>query len=301
MLTFSDSIPGGRYTRLIEDINGPDADKKKAAQEFLKNLGGLDSEVQYDASVWFKFDTAKPLHALTFRGAVPSEDEIITRYKQANIVNAGTVSSTPLGGPSPGQIKKEIQNDLGAAMAELVSTPEPQPIYIITACETGNNDLITRESCLKLKDDAARERQGRADRSAARFMHAVDALYHDWHIPLEASVRSQPWPLFDERQTLFVLIPETDWQAHGGNIEVRALLHKAGDPTRPLPGTQEQSFSRDEWKLIHLQDSRVPSRDYRWAMRTMTDTMLLSSSTIEKIRAVREALTNWEKLHGAPK
>jgi len=29
MLTLSDSIPGGRYTRLIEDLNGPDSEKKK--------------------------------------------------------------------------------------------------------------------------------------------------------------------------------------------------------------------------------------------------------------------------------
>jgi len=221
-------------------------------------------------------------------------------------MNAGTVSSTPLGGPSPEQIKREIRNDLNAAMMEIIHAPEPTspfaaPFDITLPCENWNHELFPPGTCEKMKEEAARDRQARADRSVTRFMHAFDAFYRDWNIPLEASVRSQPWSLFDERQTLFILIPETDWKIHNENIEVRALLHKAGDPTRPLPGTQEQLFSRDEWKPIHLSDSRMPARDYRWAMRTMTDTMLLSSSTVEKVRAVREALTNWEKLHGAPK
>jgi hypothetical protein len=300
LLTLSDAIPGGRYTRLVEDLHGGDPTKKEAAQQFLRSLAGLDPAVQYYASVWFEFDPAKPLHALIFRASLPSADEILTRYKQANIVNATAVSSTPLGGPGPGQVQQDIQNALAAAVAGIAGLPPSasegwspgQP------CSPLSNGLnLSCEQLQRLYDQANRERSEAQARAVGQFMSAFDAFYRQWPLPLSANIKTLPWPPFDERQSLFVLIPESDWKAHDGNIKVFALLHEKDKPQVPLPGADRVVFEKDEWKPIKLRDSQQPPRDFRWAVHTMSDTLLISSETAERVQAVRDALAKWEKVH----
>lgn len=273
LIALADAIPGGRYTRLIEDLHGGNVEKKAAAQAFLKSLAGLDPQIDYQVTVWYDFDQTKKLHALIFRGELPTPDEIETRYTQASITNAFEVSRTPLRAPTSNEVRDAIRTALTRALEKL------------PFASLGSNEYINplAERALMVDD----------------LLEAFDAFSQHWTTPLETTLQAMDWPLFDERQTLFVLIPEEDWQEHGGAISVKAALHKSGDPKKPLPGAQLVSFETDEWRLIRLEDPLRPPRQFRWAVHTMTDTFLLSSSTAERVRAVRDALQQWEQLQPA--
>jgi hypothetical protein len=283
LLTLADAIPGARYTRLIEDLNGPDTQKKLTAQTFLKNLAGLDPQVEYDASVWFEFNPSKPLHALVRRAVLSSPDEIVSRYKVGNITNAPEVTSTPLAGPRPEEIRQEIRQSLSAAIGKLQAGAQADTFDL--------NIDPSRPATTIPNPEPGKARAQMVD----SLLGAFDAFYRDWTLPLQATVVTMPWPIFDERQALFVLIPESDWQAHGGNIAVRVLIHKKGDPRSPLPGAELVTFEKDEWKLIQLRDNQQPSRDFRWAVHTMTDALLISPETATKLKAYHDALVAYDK------
>lgn len=55
------AVPGERYMRLIDDLNGDDVDKRQKAQNFLKRLGVSDPTIEWEATVYFGFNEAKPL------------------------------------------------------------------------------------------------------------------------------------------------------------------------------------------------------------------------------------------------
>jgi len=282
LLTLADAIPGARYTRLIEDLNGPDAQKRLAAQTFLRNLAGLDPQIEYYASVWFEFDPSKPLHALLRRAVLPNPDEIVNRYKVGNITNASEVASTPLTGPRPEEIREEIRKSLAAAMDKLQVGAQADTLHI---------DLGGGRSGTVSSGGPAAARAQMVD----FFLSAFDAFYRNWSLPLQATVKTIPWPIFDDRQALFVLIPESDWQAHDGKIVVRALIHKKDDPKTPLPGADLVTFEKDEWKLIQLRDNQQPPRDFRWAVHTMTDALLISPETAAKLKVYHDALVAYDK------
>jgi hypothetical protein len=283
LLTLADAIPGGRYVRLVEDLNGPDPQKRIAAQIFLKNLAGLDPQIEYYASVWFEFDPTTPLHAIVRRARFPNQSEIVSRYIRGEITNASDVGSTPFGGPRPQQVREEIRQSLATAVADLDAGAKPDTVSF----------TIEGHSAAVPDPEPAKARA----RIVEALLMSFDTFYRGWPLPLQANVKTLPWPIFDEQQVLFVLIPESDWTAHNGNITVRALIHKRDDPKSPLPGADIVTFSRDEWNLIELRDAQGqrPPRDFRWAVHTMTDFLLISSETAAKLKAYKDALDAFDR------
>lgn len=296
MQGLSDAIPGGRYTRLIEDLNGTDPEKKKAAQAFLVSLGRLDPEVRYEVSVWFEFDPAKTLHAQIFSAETPSKDELVTRYTQAYVVNPANVASTPLAGPSPSGVQQIVRGRLENAISLM---PQLYSQFTPSNC-IGGPGHFEYPDCIAGNEAGAREEAKRVaevmEKVTASLSGAFNAFYQDWPTPISANVLTLNWSPFDPHQALFIVVPESDWTKHGGKINVRALLHKRSDPASPLPGAQVETISADEWQSIHLTDAHQPPRDFKWAVRTMTDSNLLSASSLERVRAIQQALDAWQRL-----
>jgi hypothetical protein len=79
------AVPGERYLEIIDDLNGPDAEKKKRAQDFLKSLAHVDLSVEYEATIWFQnIPPNERLEVWIFRAQTPDFGEIQVRLNSKN-------------------------------------------------------------------------------------------------------------------------------------------------------------------------------------------------------------------------
>lgn len=309
---FNNAMPGGQYMLLIQDLNSGIPERVAAAQAFLRSLGDLDPETnQYDVSTWFEFDSSKPLRAMTFRAETPSPKEIETRYAQGYLLNPDNVSSTPLRGPTPAEVDADLRARLTRVLGNIVGGVGINS-YMgnvidthggLTGYKAGPLTYIGGHNPNEIEaahGRAVAEVRVKHDKLFAStiddLVGAFGAFYQNRVLPLPPLPLVQQWNLFDDRQVLFIVIPEEDWVAHEERITAKALIHERGNPNSPLPGTQLQNVLPDEWQVISLSDAQRPPRTYRWTFRTMTDLRLLSSTTVSRIREAQKALAEWKSL-----
>ncbi len=292
------AIPGERYSRLVDDLHGDDPERKSRAQNFLKSLAGISLEdaSSYQASVWFAFDPQEgPLRADVFRAASASPVHLMARFQSAALNVSNDVRNSELRPLS----RDEIDRLLGARLRTLFDT-------IYTFAEPSQMQLpgmwLAPQLGLKQVRGTFRNRrdmEGALDAERTRMINAYKQLFwtiHDTDGPRAIGRElAVPWNALDSNQWLFVVLLDEDWKRLGGEIQVRALLHRTGNPVerRELLYT----FAQDEWNSIELVDDTGlrPPRKVRWAVHNMTNARLVPQTIVDARRAAEE----WEKLHRA--
>lgn len=317
------AVPGERYLELIDDLFSGDPAKKQKAQDFLRNLGGIDVSVQYEATVWFdNLGANDQVEAAIFRAATPTFDEISVRLSSGSNINRYTVRGSATGGQYVAQAKQTLTNKIYGILNDafgqntplLVLNPAynqfimgyagPKGIANLSMWGKSNDSAWVTQVLQQNSQSTDKNRQAIAAELADAFFDPYSQVVPPNTGPL---LHEQTWSLVDGRQFLFVIIREDDFnnlktRQTPNKLVIRAAVHKKDDPSVIVTNSgQPIVFDLNEFEPRdgHPDFSfNLPneSQKYVWSVHNLTDFQGYDSDSAAKVKQLAEKLAGWEKL-----
>lgn len=281
------AVPGERYLRLIDDLHGENKDAREKAQRFLSSLAGIKLDADYEASMQFGYDMAKPVDAQLIPLPVVSP-EAIDNYLESHeslMRYSSTISPVPTVADLRERMVEnrfnqvEIALQLARASCSMNMRREPRKVY----CRSGGGDPYFSESL------------------ASAIEAGVDADLRAFHqgsneLRLGAEPRSIAWkPLRD--YFLVVVVPEEHVRAHeadachsdgknsplpAGKGCLRLWVHRAGDPAA-LAFKNDVWIHRDEFMRNPPLKTKFNGSTLRYAFRNPDPSSVIDPETLARM------------------
>lgn len=295
------AVPGERWLQLIDDLNSEDDATRTRAQDFLRRVGKIDIDNNYEASIWF----GKPANMELDVSVLRASDRGLAVVESAalngplNFVNVANSLHPAL--DMEARLKR-VEEACTNGLKKLVGTPEVQ-----ISSFSGENDAQVTENILwqgGLRTSGQFHTDGHVynfnqgtlvnesnkvcGEAAGDIAKALIAFYEIDADPGEARL-VLPWNALDSQQFLFVIVRARHFEDTKPNLSIKALVHRVGDKSVTLHGTYVRSIELDQFQRATVKDGNI-DRDVYWAAFNMAGYLPLSKEQLQKAKELRDLL-----------
>lgn len=198
-----------------------------------------------------------------------------------------------------GELDSSIDSNVNQILIDLAGKPQVTGINMGATSLTWPDAVtptITAPNVANIKDAAIARQQD----IAARLKQLLKAQYATKSLPVGGTILTVPYYATEAKNFLFVVIPESDWEAHknDANFSVLALLHKAGDANAPFPGTRQITIDKKRFEEHSVVTRPYNQGSVRWAVVDPTHTSIsIPDLNPDKIASMEKLLQQLNRLN----
>lgn len=313
------AVPGERYLRIIDDLNGADETKREAAKAFLKNLAHIDVDTAYELGVAFDFDETVPFH-VDFNTFVYPEPQVL----QAFVTNSAVLDTSPartiLSPLTPSEVHQRL-TELAGAVISAMQGANPPAVAHDARCRPPNDDrdyycvqysypdnlfvdrVFQSGNMGQASFDEMRAKAGEGNLAVPRAQEARSALvalfeeaFSYRETRMDNPGRTKDWPLISGKNFVVFFIDQVTFDTHTEDWQIKFNVHQKEHPDVLLYQRPGQTVTRADFDLNPPLKSRDGRSKVYWAFREMTGEFTPSASDLEQLLAVRETLEKYKQV-----
>ncbi|MGO7605167.1 hypothetical protein ACC718_17975 [Rhizobium ruizarguesonis] len=316
------SVPGERYLRLIDDLNSGDPARAAAARAFLKSLANIEPDADYQLTVSYDFDQAKPFHVDFNRFQAPVS-AVLEPFAKNSAVLDTVPAVTSLSPPTKEELMAHLANVAGEVLDAINGPPEatglnnnrsdlcrkarptvPDPYCLSVSFPKSmmsslvvSNDKSGAESFNEMKaaiaagPSAYNEQRNVAVKTLVNLM--ISAFSYS-EIRQTIIGARKDWPLFDGKDFVAFFIDKETYESHTEDWAIRFYVHQIKNSEKRLYDRPVQTLRRVDFDpAINAPLPGVSGKTVYWAARDVTGNFAPNAAAVEQIESLRAALVKY--------